>query len=332
MPSDQHAPIPVTGLQRGRVLVEATLHLTGGLRARPVAGGWHVGPLRTADAIGDLGVVPDQFLDRCLAEMGQAAFGLEERQVDSDVPYRIWRPVPTPAGFQAADQWGFVASNARRSEDAEYARLAASIATSLRAAGIQLRNLSDCYHEQLMGALRRNAVPGRRFANVAMGDLHLACHGLMADLGSARDYIAALAARHVGAPPKIDALNRLAEWAAKPVNAERTDELVRELVAAFGRDGGDPWLWELGEYRNTFLHRLPLGLAEGANRLLVRELQTRYGAVRSISMEIEAPLGSGTFEDALARFVRLGARLEELARRAINFAAHPATPPVFVAT
>lgn len=333
--TDKHPPIPVTGLKRGVAHVEIRLHLTGGLRARQAVGGWQVGPIPNPDGVGWLGVVPDNMLGVCATEMGQEVFGIEEQSIDFDVPARLWRPSPNRSStpFMAADRWGFVASQAHRSGDAEYAGLAASISTSLRAAGVQLRNVSDCYHDQLLGAVLRKATAGNRFANIALTELHMACHGVTAEMGSARDYLACVAARRVGAPAKIDALNRLADWVAKSANATAAgDPLVNVMVSAFDAKGSDPWLWELGEYRNTFLHRLPLGLSERAKRLTLRERDTRHGPVQSIEMEIEAPIGSGQFEDALTRFAKLAGKLEQLAHDAVSLARYPAEPPVFVAS
>jgi hypothetical protein len=282
------------------------------------------------NSIGWLGVVPDNRLTGLTLELGQEVFGLEERHIDSEVPTRVWRPAPS-TGFQAADQWGFVASHASRAGDEEYAQLAASISTALRAVGFQFRNVSDCYHAQLLGALKRKTEPGREFANIHLSELHIACHGLTAEMGSARDYIASLAARRVGAPARIEALNRLAEWAVKPANSvAASDSLVSTLVAAFDANGPDPWLWELGEYRNTFLHRLPLGLSESARRLTVCEHVTRHGPAHTLRMAIEAPIGSGRLDDALSRFVKLGARLERLAQYAVGFARYPAELPLVI--
>lgn len=332
--TDEHPPIPVKGLTRSTAYAEIQLHMTGGLRARQVEGGWQVGPLPNSNGIGWLGVIPQNALGRFVSEIAQEVFGAEERPVDFDVPARMWRRLPdkNAVPFQAADRWGFVATHAQRSGDGEYARIAASIATSLRAAGVQLRNLSDCYYDQLLGALKRKDQAGSRFANIALTELHIACHALTAELGSARDYLSMVAAQRVSAPDRIDALNRLVDWATKSANASAAeDPLVAQMVAGFDKNGGDPWLWEIGEFRNTFLHRLPLGLTDSAKLLTLREIATRNGPVQSITLEIEAPIGSGKFADALGLFAKLSARLDDLAHFAVPLARYPAKPPVFTA-
>lgn len=323
----------ITEVNRAHVGVADEMHFTGGLRGRRGMIGWHVGPVIIDDNLKMLEGIPDENLRILGKELGVDLFGAEEIiNVDSDLPSRIWTPLlgPPRMQHQAADTWGMIASTACRAGDSKYAKLALSLAISIRAAGLQLRNVSDQYHKQLVAALKRGDKPGTRFANVALTELHLACHSLLSELGSARDYIASVAARRVGAPDKIDALSRLKDWAGKSVNAATvTDPFVARLFADSDEAAADPWLADIGNYRNLFLHRQPLGANDRANRLSLNERKCEFGAVRTIYMEVEVRPSGSACCDALTRFVDLHARLCRLADSAAPWAAYPPLVPHF---
>jgi hypothetical protein len=231
----------------------------------------------------------------------------------------------------ASDTWGMISSQARIADDRDYGKLASNVAVSLRAAGLQLRNASDEYHKQLLAALTSGQGVNRRFQNIATDDLHLAFHSVLTEMASARDYLAQVAARRVRAPDKIDALSRLKSWAEKPINvATQSDTLVARLLEVSDPKGPDPWLADITEYRNLFLHREHIGAM--AKWLVIEERKSPIGPVHTIMMAIKAKPGTETICDALVRFVDLYARLCRLADLAATLAPYAATPPAFVAT
>jgi hypothetical protein len=198
--------------------------------------------------------------------------------------------------------------------DAEYASLARNLSMSLRAAGIRLRDTSDEYHRQLVAGLVRRQEPGRRFQNVAISDLHLACHSLLSEMGSARDYLAAIVANQIGAPSNIDALSRLTNWIDNPAGRSHANNpTVSAMLDAWDKSKADPWLYDLTEYRNVFLHREPLGANNQARWLSLIECESHFRKVFSAQMLLLVRSGSTQVVDGLTRFANLHGKMCRLA-------------------
>lgn len=331
---DTTSATPVTGLTRREIDTSLELHFTSGLRARKVGAEWQIGPILIDGKVGALTGISEQEVSRLGAEMGPALFGIDEiAAIDPLLPTRLWRPLLGLPGDNPlpSDSWGMIASSARAARDNVYASLASNLSASLQAAGLQLRNASDEYHKQLVAALSRGRKVGARFANLAMVDLHLAFHATLTEMASARDYLARVAARRVSAPSRIDALNRLREWAGKATSATAlSDPLVIHLLEASDASSTDPWLSDITEYRNLFLHREHIGAGRMANRLVVQETQSRVGPVRTLVMAINVRPGVEATCDALTRFADLYVRLGRLAVLAASLAPYEAKPPEFV--
>jgi hypothetical protein len=327
-------PIPITGLVRGTTVVREELHFTGGVRALQGNDGWQVGPLLREGTIHAVGSILDQQIGGLGHAMGLTLFGANRISgFDKPLPTRIWTPLlgPPPLKHSASDSWGMISLQARMAGDGDYGGLASNVSVSLRAAGLQLRNASDEYHKQLLAALTSGRSIGTRFRNAPMDDLHLAFHSVLTEMASARDYLAQVAARRVGAPDDVDALNRLKAWLKKSVNASAlNDALVTRLTEASDTSAPDPWLADITSYRNLFLHREHMGAM--AKWLVMEERESPVGPVRTIMMEIDTRPGAETTCDALHRFVDLYARLCRLADFATTLAPYAVTPPAFVAT
>lgn len=274
-----------------------------------------------------------------IAELSQTLklelFGSDELSgMGTPMLSRSWRSLDGPhrSGNQPAELWGAIAFNAEQDGDARYANLARNIAFSLHAAGIRLRDASDQYHDQLLAAIDRKVSPGKRFANIPMMDLQLAFHSVLSELASARDYLAAALAYKLGAPEKVDAMNRFADWLSAASRIDlATLPVVAEILAAYDKIGSDPWLHQLTEYRNMFLHRQPL--SSGAARWL------RYDAKHYGPIEypfIEMPLGdndpSAPGQDALTRFIALYRQMVRLLALAATHSPHDQDLPHFSTT
>lgn len=310
MPTRPANPI-IGDIVLGQTLVAFDLHISGGVRAtrRGDAGiNWSFFPILSNGKAGELEPRPIAAIAGLSRSLGLELFGADElSSVGTPMLSRSWRSLDGPdrGGPQPAELWGAIAFNAEQDGDARYANLARNIAFSLRAAGIRLRDASDHYHNQLMAAIDRKEKPGNRFSNIPMMDLKLAFHSVLSELASARDYLAAILAYKLGAPEKVDAMNRFAEWVGA---ANRTDlgirPVVAEMLAAYDKAGSDPWLHQLTEYRNVFLHRQPLSSA--AARWL-RYDATNFGPIAYPF--IQMPLGesdpSAPGQDALTRFIGL---------------------------
>ena len=109
----------------------------------------------------------------------------------------------------------------------------------------------------------------------------------------------------LGAPANLDALTRLNKWLSADSRSDlRKTPVLCEMLSANDSTAEDHWLYNLGEYRNKFTHRQPLGGQGGARLLQYHEredngIQFPY---------IELPLGDDDHSapgcDALMRPVR----------------------------
>lgn len=319
-------PTPVTGVRYGSVTVRDEIHFTGGLRALRASDGWRLGPIIEQGRLGWLSrPLQSAQLAPVTDHLGLMMIaGEETSDPDSMLPAWTWTPFDRPGvPLRTADTWSMIATSARMESDTPYADLALSIASTVRAAGLQLRRASGEYHAQLLAALHDGKKPEQRFSNTRVAELHLAFHSVIAELASARDYIATLAARRIEAPSKIDALSRLADWVGKPANSDaKSDPLVSRLLADSDPAGSDPWLFHIGEYRNFLLHRQPMGVQDSAYMLKLRETAFGHVPIFLLCLEIDSHPGDETRVEALTRFVGLHNELCRLGDFAAGFAAY----------
>lgn len=335
MSETKREPRRAMNLRVGTVQMVTELHLTGGLRA-PMQGDklWSLGPVLDGRTIRQLAPRPIQQVAAIATGVGGTLFGGDEMTgMGTPLLSRVWTPLdgPGPGKPQPADKWGAIAGNAGDAGDEAYAELAGHIAFSLTAAGIRLRDASDHHHDQLMAALAEGKSSGNRFTNIPVSDLQLAFHSVLSELASARDYLAKMLAVALCAPARVDALARLKDWLDASSRANlRTTPVVSDMLAAYDPASPDPWLHELTEYRNLFLHRQPMG-RRGAGWLQYQEREHDGLIVPTVTMPLaeDDPFAPGA--DALLRFVGLHRKMTNLLNKAADVAPHPATFPRFVA-
>jgi hypothetical protein len=288
-------------------------------------------PLNRGTSLHAFGPVADEQIQALCNELKVFMFGADQIS-DSDpyLPARIWTPLLGVPRFkyQPDDSWSMIAFVAKSAGDETYGSLAKNLSISLRAAGVRLRDASDQYHLQLKAALLNGQKPGLRFSNVPLtDDLHLAFHSLLAELSSARDYLAALAGQGIGAPQKVDALNRLLDWISKPTNSHAFgDPLISALLDDNDKRKSQSWLTEIGEYRNLFLHRRPLSSDEEARWLRLREYDAGWGPVTTVEMRLSANSDTHQQYEALERFVELYRKMCRLAGFAADIAKYTPEP------
>lgn len=250
------------------------------------------------------------------------------------LPTRVWTPreVAASGELEPADQWSCIASAAHTASDPSYIKLARSVSSSLRACGLQLRNLARQYVYQLQAKIHDGPEDGARFSNLSLTDIQLSLHALAAELASLRDFLSLVAAKRVGAPDKIDSLGRLKDWVSKSANQHhKSDQLVSRLLDGYDEFSSDPWLFDLGEYRNTFLHKLPLAAHEVGNKL---ETQMKtYGPAKIFTVRYEIELRSGQPGtcDALERFFGFHQKISKLADFSVALAKYaPEIPSIVI--
>jgi hypothetical protein len=313
------------------------LHITGGIRALRRGGpgfAWSWFPMFRNGQLAELDPRSTAAIASLSQSLGLELFGLDELSgLETPMLARSWRSLDGSdnGGLQPPELWGAIAFNAEEDGDERYAALARNIAFSIHAAGIRLRDASDRYHDQLMAAIDRKAEPGKRFSNIPMRDLQLAFHSVLSELASARDYLATALAFELGAPEKIDAMNRFADWVGAASRLDlQSRPVVSEMLAAYDKSGNDPWLYELTEYRNLFLHRRPL--ASAAARWLRYDLKdSQPFAYPFIQMPLGAEDPSAPGRDALTRFVGLYRQMVKLLGLAATHSPHDNALPRFVA-
>ncbi len=324
-------------VQYGTIASETSLHMTGGIRALQAEKGWFISPFPEASGAPTraVGPVPESNIRNICSKLEVSLLGGDQvSHSDPFLPTRIWTPLLGLPRLifdqQPADTWGGIAIAANEAGDDDYAMLARAVSASLRAAGIRVRDASDCYRAQLVSAMTRFVKPGHMFKNLALLDLYLAFHSLLSEMASARDYLATVAARRVGAPGKIDALNRLAEWVAKPSNsAHAVDPLVSALLSVWEENNTDQWLHDLTAYRNLFLHREPLGTGRHRSGLCIAERSTPWGQFFVLHFELAAVSPTSSAMDALDRFSDLHMRLCRLSDFAATQAKYEPKKPHF---
>lgn len=332
---DSENIISASTFQRGTTQASAELHLTGGLRA-PMQQDhmWGLHPVLVKGSPSQLNPLPIDKIYQMAEAVGLLVFGGDDHSgLETLLTSRIWTPLDEggTGGMQPADAWAAIAKNAERDNDPEYGALAHHISFSLVAAGIRLRDASDCYHMQLIAAIHGKRDAGRRFANIPIKDLHLAFHSVLSELASARDYFAGALARKLGAPPRIESMSRFEEWVSASSRADlRKLPVVREMLDAYDEASSNPWLHQLTEYRNTFLHRRPLGSQDGARFLRYDEIEKDGITYPRIEMPLGESDPSAPGKDALTRFIELYRAMTKLMRLAADHAPYPASLPSFV--
>ncbi|WP_421522347.1 hypothetical protein [Ochrobactrum quorumnocens] len=303
--SSTERPIPVTELSYTNVQTFDVFHFTGGIVGLVQNRTWNIQPnvFRTA---AEVFTITDFFKPEIIAhQLGQLFIGTNQiYTTPSGYTDASWTPNEsrTNCDFSQSNIWDHIANAARQANDHEYASLASNISVSLLAAGLQLRNVTLQYNTQLNRAIVEEKTPGLRFTNLAMAELHLSFHSLVAELASTRDYISAAAGNKVGAPDNIDAINRLESWANKPSNiAALSDPVISLLLSNYDKQNTDAWLYHLTEYRNRFLHRKPMSRHDSSNMFLFRLIPTQRGELSEITLPF-IPISSTEPIDALQLF------------------------------
>lgn len=309
--------------------------MTGGLRAYQSGRNlWSWYPVLSNAGLEQLTPQPINMIAERAMGLGQTLFGGDVHSgLEKSLPSRIWTPIddPNSGEMQAADLWRGISHNAIAAEDSRYSELSSYIAFSLTAASVRLRDASDHYHSQLLLAVEDNRQPGDRFSNVPMLDIQIAFHSVLSELASARDYLAALIAYTLGAPGKIDAMNRLVDWLSQSAQSEHgSHPIVQAIANARDRDGSDPWLYHLTEYRNQALHKRPFGQSSAARWLVYNVMATEGFAVPFISLPVDQSPLETTVGEALHQFVYLFRKMNHFLRLCASKSKYPSTPPTFV--
>lgn len=326
--------IDVSILKAGKSYATEEIHFTGGLRGAPTNLGWALFPTSDdphSDAL--IFDTPKAHLDFAIRECRIRFIGtcVKYRSDTKSPPMDVWEfGARDPAnGLGAADSWGTIAHQAALAGDTQYAETASYVSASLTVAGLRLRDVSNGYHDQLSWALAEKRPPGDWFSNAALQDLYADFHSLTSELSSARDYLAKIAAIHIGAPDRIDGIARLEDWLGKPENHTHTmHPIAHTLLATLGPKAAPGWLRRMGAIRNEMLHRVPMGANRTVAGLMLDQTRTALGPISTIRLAeplSKIPLSQQS-HDPLIELSQLSASLEALCRAVWKHAKYPAEP------
>lgn len=324
-------------IESGKSYATREVHFTGGLRGAPTNRGWALFPVsddKNSDAI----VFPTstEHFQFATQQCGVSFLGVcvKYRSDTHSAPMDVWdfgNRGPKNE-FGAADSWGFVGHRAYLAGDTSYSEPASYIGTSLRTAGLRLRDVSDGYHNQLAWAFAEKRSPSTWFSNAALHDLYGNFHSLASELSSARDHLAKIVAIHIGAPDRIDSSARLEEWLDKsPNRSHQAHPIAGLLLSALGTKTSPGWLRRLGDIRNEMLHRVPMAANKSVAGLVLEQVATTLGPVSRI--RLGEPLSKTPLSlqaaDPLVELARLSISLEDLCRAVMQQAKYPAEPLLF---
>jgi hypothetical protein len=106
--------------------------------------------------------------------------------------------------------------------------------------------------------------------------------------------------RRVRAADSKDSLGRPKDCAEKSINfAGRSDAPVAHLLQVSDINAPDPWIADITEYRNLFLHREHKGAV--TKWLVMEERKSSIAPVRTVTMAINTRQGAEETCDALVR-------------------------------
>jgi hypothetical protein len=274
--------IEVKEISRQSAYSSEMIYFTGGLAAFPLPGGdYALGPIRENDVITFYKFTSIEKIVAVAKIAGALKVGTNETIQMLSTKASLWRSANTSSknGLNsAADIWSGISHNAHQKNDKSYETIGRYISVSLQAAGIRLRDVALCHHEQLMIALEQASPAGAGFSNIQMLDLYLAFHSLATELCSVRDHLAKLAALHICAKDSVDNMPRLEEWLKKPANEEHTKEpLVQLMMTAWGSLESPGFLRILGDLRNKIIHRQPMSANPESGMIRMKQTTTDFG-------------------------------------------------------
>lgn len=331
--------IEIKNLEFGKSHATAEIHFSGGIRGFPTNQGWALFPVAGSEDLNAL-VFQSYELHYAFAtnECGLHFIGkcIHYNIDKNSPPMDVWELGSCDSNnLNAADSWAAISNQATIANDNEYALSAASVSVCLRVAGLRLRDISNEYHSQLKWALLENRKSGNWFSNAALLELYADFHSLLTELVSARDHLAKIAGVHAGAPDRIDNLARLEEWLKKPTDEYLTTQpLVALLQSASGTKEKPNWLRRLGEIRNEMLHRIPMGANKSVSALVLQEINTSQGIIKTIRLADPHNKNQSLAHDPdpFVELSQLSASFEMLCRAAWKYAKYPPELPNFVAS
>jgi hypothetical protein len=164
---------------------------------------------------------------------------------------------------EQADTWGFIAHSAIRQENGPLWDVASRIRHQLRTCDWRLRQVSECYRDQLHAKVRSEGfVEGQRFVDGFTWLGYLAIQSFLVDACVLRNYFAeyrALILSQAGQQTfknKITSIGSLKKYYLDKISPGIPAD---QALATASKPGG--WLHLLGSYRDLVVHSAPIASA-----------------------------------------------------------------------
>jgi len=299
------------------------LHLLGGLRAGTHQDGYLViFPATDGKLLAHKSVTNTVLYYEAIRQLGTDLIGHERRMaIPGKQPLSLWTPFnPGKRPYGVADHWSGIARALRKAGNLAAAELAKHIAFAFRVSELRLRDCSREYGWQNSEAVVAKIKPNRRFSNIRSFDLDMALHSLLTEMGTARDYLAHFISLHVLREVRpCDSMAKLYGRAKRDkleIAAQGSEALIEQILQICDPASAEGWMARLSEFRNSIIHRAPIGSMANEQYLIAKTLsvgdkeafQIFFGIPRD---PISAP--NADYVDALAHFLGLFRRLREFA-------------------
>lgn len=164
---------------------------------------------------------------------------------------------------EQAETWSFIAHGAFQEKNGLLWDVASRIRHQLRVCDWRLRQISECYRDQLRATLGNGEfVEGRRFSNGFTWLGYLAIQSFLVDACVLRDYFAeyrALILLQAGQHKFTSKVTRMGSLKKQYLNRANLTFSADQALADATEAGG--WLRLLGSYRNLVVHFAPLASA-----------------------------------------------------------------------
>jgi hypothetical protein len=215
-------------------------------------------------------------------------------------------------GGNAADIWSGIAWAAEEKGDMDLGKIARNITFSLRTSVIRLRDISCEYARQNLYAVLNKKPPGSRFMNVETFDFYVALHSFLAEMCSARDYLAQFIGKYIlgGDGTRMSRLYRR-------LKQNPSSHPVGKLVLSICDRDKDGWMSRLGRFRDMTIHEAPIRNVARSKFLAVKGIDARKTTLLKIYFGIPKDpflASTGTDIDALVHFRELALRMLRFAR------------------
>jgi hypothetical protein len=299
------------------------LYLSGGIRAATHKDGYlFLFPTTDGQSLAYPTITIANQYYKAIRSFGLDMIGHEEiPHGDGETEYSIWHTFQPHRTFLggADDLWTAIANTLHADGNKDETELAKRIAFTLRIATLRLRDCAREYAWQNDYAVHQHAVANRGFGNLKTFDVGMALHSLLADMGTARDYLATFISEFILRDAKpVDSMpslyGRVKVGSLKSSNAS-VQKLIDTVRTVCDRGRAEAWMARLGEFRNIVIHRSPLVNLSDSPLLQARTVQLGNSVLYQVHFGVPSdPFVEGSKqEDALQHFRGLLLNLLEFA-------------------